>query len=170
MWPSRRRARTTVIPSPERLQETQLGALGVPSEVFIYCYNATNVRKRDDSYDRVVHSNKTTTRHNDSYPSSYATSPCVILRHLWCHYASTTGLALLLRIRQPHAVQTIRPVSLTLCCLLLLLWSPPITLVHKQRVRLGSILLRRCTLNMWASLFPLVAVAALLEVLPEELS
>ena len=44
-----------VIPSPERLQETQLGALGVPSRGFIYWYNATNVRKRDDSYDRAIH-------------------------------------------------------------------------------------------------------------------
>ena len=49
-----------MIPSPERLQETQLGALGVPSIGLIYSYNATNVRKCDDSYDRVVHTNETT--------------------------------------------------------------------------------------------------------------
>ena len=49
-----------MIPSPERLQETQLGALGVPSEGFIYKYSATNERKRDDSYDRVVHTDKAT--------------------------------------------------------------------------------------------------------------
>ena len=47
--------KTTAIPSPERLQETQLGAIGVPSRGFIYEYNATNVHKHDDSYDRVVH-------------------------------------------------------------------------------------------------------------------
>ena len=71
-----------VIPSPERLQETQLGALGVPSRGLIYSYNATNVRKRDDSYDRVVHETRLQTRHHDSHTSSYTTSPHVILRHL----------------------------------------------------------------------------------------
>ena len=58
--------KATVIPSPERLQETQLGALGVPSRGLIYKYNATNVRKRDDSYDRVVHETRQETRHHDS--------------------------------------------------------------------------------------------------------
>ena len=66
-----------VIPSPERLQETQLGALGVPSQDFIYSYNGTNGRKCDDSYDRVAHMNNTTTRHHDSH----TTSAYIIPRH-----------------------------------------------------------------------------------------
>ena len=56
-----------MIPSPERLQETQLGALGVPSGSLIYEYKATNVRKRNDPYDRVVHETRQETRHHDSY-------------------------------------------------------------------------------------------------------
>ena len=107
-----------MIPSPERLQETQLGALGVPSRGLIYWYNATNVRKWDNSYDRVVHTNNTTTRHRDSLATSYTASSYVTLCHTWCHYASTTGLALLLRIRRPRAVQMIRPVSRFLCYLI----------------------------------------------------
>ena len=59
--------KATVIPSPERLQETQLGALGVPSGGLIYWYNAINVRKHDDSYDRVAHETRQETRHHDSY-------------------------------------------------------------------------------------------------------
>ena len=52
--------RQLVIPSPERLQETQLGALGVPSRDLLYSYNAIDVRKCNDSYDRVIHTNETT--------------------------------------------------------------------------------------------------------------
>ena len=125
VWPSRRRVKTTVIPSPERLQETQLGALGVPSEGLIYWYITTNVYKRDDSYDRVVHTDRSTNasswltlRHTLRHRSSSR----VILRHHWHHYASTTGLAPLLRIRRPRGVPTIQPVSLTL------LW--PLTVSH----------------------------------------
>ena len=55
-----KKSENDLIPSPERLQETQLGALGVPSGGLIYSYNITNVRKRDDSYDRVVHRDKIT--------------------------------------------------------------------------------------------------------------
>ena len=66
-----------MIPSPERLQETQLGALGVPSRGLIYWYNATNVRKRDDSYDRVAHGTRQETRHYDSYYVIYY----IIVRH-----------------------------------------------------------------------------------------
>ena len=62
--------------SPERLQETQLEALGVPSRGFIYCYNVTNVRKCDDSYDKAVHTNDTTTRHHDSRTTSLRVIPC----------------------------------------------------------------------------------------------
>ena len=76
-----------MIPSPERLQETQLGALGVPSRDLIYWYNATNVHKRDDSYDRVVHTDKATTRHRDSYYVIHY----IILRHRES-YSDTTDI------------------------------------------------------------------------------
>ena len=67
-----------MIPSPERLQETQLGSLRVPSGGFIYWYNTANVRKCDDSYDRVVHTDKVTeTRHHDSYYIIH----CIIVHH-----------------------------------------------------------------------------------------
>ena len=69
------------IPSPERLQETQLGALGVPSRGLIYKYNATNVHKRDDSYDRVVHTDKVTERVIMTHTTSYTASLRVILNH-----------------------------------------------------------------------------------------
>ena len=47
----------------------------------------------------------------------------------------------------------------------------PSALVPKQRVKPRSMLLRKFMLNMWVSLFhpAALAVAALLEVLPEEL-
>ena len=107
----KKKSRSSCDWSPKRLQETQLGALGVPSWGFIYWYNATKVRKRDDSYDRVVHTNNTTMCHHDAHTTSHTASPLIILCHFWCHYTSTTGLALLLHIRQPHIVQTIQPVS-----------------------------------------------------------
>ena len=70
-----------MIPSPERLQETQLGALGVPSRGLIYKYNATNVRKRDVSYDRVVHTDKATERVIMTHTMSYTSSSRVIMSH-----------------------------------------------------------------------------------------
>jgi hypothetical protein len=43
--------------------------------------------------------------------------------------------------------------------------------IMKQRVKPGSMLLHKCMLNVWVSLFPLAAaVVVSLEVLPEELS
>ena len=71
----------TVIPSPERLQETQLGALGVPSSDLLYKYNATNVRKRDDSYDRVVPTDEATKHVIMTHTTSYTASSRVILNH-----------------------------------------------------------------------------------------
>ena len=106
--------KTTVIPSPERLQETQLGTLGVPSRDFIYWYNATNVRKRNDSYDRVIHTDRSTNaslRLTLRHTLRHCSSSWVIPRHHWHHHVSTTGSALLLRIRRPRGVPTIRPVS-----------------------------------------------------------
>ena len=67
-----------MIPSPERLQETQLGALGVPSRGLIYWYNATNVRKCNNSYDRVVHMDRVT---NASSWLIHYIIHCVIARH-----------------------------------------------------------------------------------------
>ena len=56
-------------------------------EVFIYWYNVVNVRKRDDSYDRVAHGTGQETRHYDSYfvihyitvrhPESYLTTTVI---------------------------------------------------------------------------------------------
>ena len=73
--------KATVIPSPERLQETQLGSLGAPSRDLIYWYNVTNAYKRDNSYDRVVHETRQQTHHHDSHATSYTASPFVILSH-----------------------------------------------------------------------------------------
>jgi hypothetical protein len=42
------------------------------------------------------------------------------------------------------------PNAPALCFSLLLLWSPPSALVQKRRVRLGSMPLHKCTLNVWA--------------------
>ena len=75
-----------MIPSPERLQETQLGASGVPSRGLIYWYNATNVRKCDDSYDRVVHRNKATNA--SSWLSCYVIH-YITLRHLESYLYTT---------------------------------------------------------------------------------
>ena len=77
----KKKSEATVIPSPERLQETQLGALGVPSGDLIYWYNATNVHKRDNSYDRVVHTDKVTKCVIMTHTTSYTTSSYVIMSH-----------------------------------------------------------------------------------------